>query len=369
MAPDPLAMVTAGLRCLPAEAAHHATIAMLRTGMVWPLGGDDPVLEMEIWGRRFANPLGIAAGFDKNAEAFGSLLTLGAGFVEVGTLTPRPQSGNPKPRLFRLPEDGAVINRLGFNNAGLSAALPRLARRRRDRGLVGINVGANRDSADPTADYEQTIALATPEADYLTINVSSPNTPGLRDLQAPAALAALLERALQARRAAAQEAGCACPPLCVKLAPDLTPDALAAIADTILAAGQDGDRVDGIIVTNTTVARPPGLRSRHAAEAGGLSGVPLVDMAEAVLRQLAPLVRGRAVLIAAGGIHDGQTAWRRITAGAQLLQLYTALIYQGPGALARIKRDLAERVRAAGLRSLSEAVGTALADGEPGKAA
>lgn len=331
------------LFALPPETAHRLTIRALAAGLGPRAAPDPPELATTLAGLRLPNPIGLAAGFDKDAEAFAGALAAGFGFVEVGTLTPRPQPGNPRPRLFRLVEDRAVINRLGFNNGGLAAALPRLAARDRAAGVVGVNIGANKDAADRVADYAAGLAAAAPHADYLTVNISSPNTPGLRALQTGAALAGLLARALPPRPR---------PPVFVKIAPDLDEGELEAIAQVALEAG-----IEGLIATNTTLARPASLRSSHRVEAGGLSGAPLRAPATEVLRRLRRLTGGRLALVGVGGVASGADAWARIRAGADAVQLYTGLVYGGPGLVGRIKRDLLALMRRDGVRTLAEAVG------------
>jgi len=339
------------LSALPPEAAHRLTIRALRAGLV-PGGEevDDPFLTTCVWGLKFPNPIGLSAGFDKDAEAYATLLRLGFGFVEIGSITPQPQAGNPKPRVFRLPEDQAVINRLGFNSAGLAAAVTNLRRRRTDSaGIVGINLGKNRDSADAAADYTAGTTALAPLADYLVINVSSPNTPGLRALQEAAALRDLLARVQTARQAAVPGGP---PPLLLKIAPDLTPADARDVAQVALASG-----IDGLIVGNTTTSRPAGLRGRHARESGGLSGRPLFALSTELLREVYRLTEGRLPLIGVGGIASGADAYAKIRAGASLVQLYTALIYHGPGLVGRIKRDLAACLRADGFATVAAAVG------------
>jgi dihydroorotate dehydrogenase len=326
---------------LDAERAHRLTLRALTLLPPGLPAKPDPVLAIRVAGLDFPNPVGLAAGFDKDAEAFAQMLGFGFGFVEVGTLTPRPQAGNPRPRLFRLREDRAVINRLGFNNGGLAAAASRLGRRRR-RGIVGANIGANRDSADRIADYVKGVEAMAPLADYLTLNVSSPNTPGLRGLQDRSALDELL--------AAVPRAG---PPLFLKVAPDLAPDEIDDIARVAL-----DRRVDALIVGNTTVTRP-GLRSRHRGEAGGLSGAPLKSLALQRLRDFRRATGGALPLIAAGGIENGVDALDRIRAGASLVQLYSALVYEGPGLAHRIDAELKRLAALQGFDRLADAVGTA----------
>jgi len=337
-------------RLLPPEAAHRLTIGALKLGLgPADRAADDPILACRVFGLDFANPVGLAAGFDKDAEVMAPVLDLGFGFVEVGSITPRPQPGNPRPRLFRLAEDGAVINRLGFNSGGLEAARARLARHRAGRapgaGPVGVNLGKNRDSADAAADYARGAAALAPLADYLVINVSSPNTPGLRALQDRAELTALLAAVRQALPPSP-------PPLLLKIAPDLTDEDLADIADVAL-----GGDIQGLIISNTTITRPAGLRSAASGEAGGLSGRPLAPLALRVLGEMFRLTRGQVPLVGVGGIAGGDDAYARIRAGASLIQLYTALIYRGPGLVTAIKRDLAARLRADGFATVAAAVG------------
>jgi len=337
------------LHALPPEAAHRTTIAALRLGVV---AGDrdppDPVLASRLWGRSFVNPIGLAAGFDKHAEAIDPLLRLGFGCVEIGSVTPRPQPGNPKPRLFRLAADEAVINRMGFNSHGHEFAARGLAAHRRAEGPVGVNLGKNRDSADALADYAAGIAALGHFADYLVVNISSPNTPGLRDLQGRARLRPLIDGL---RRALARLPP-PVPPLLLKLAPDLEPAERGDIAACVLEGG-----VDGLVIGNTTTARPAGLAGKAAGEAGGLSGRPLFAAATTVLADLYRLTEGRLPLVGVGGIASGADAYAKIRAGASLVQLYTALIYRGPGLVATIKRDLAALLRRDGFAGLAAAVG------------
>jgi dihydroorotate dehydrogenase len=328
---------------LDAERAHRVTIEALKRLPASSPEPSDPILSSGVAGLRFPNPIGLAAGFDKDAEVWRQMLGFGFGFVEAGTLTPLPQAGNPKPRLFRLVEDKAIINRLGFNNRGVEAALPRL--RLTGPGLVGANVGANKESADRIADYALGVRRVAEVADYVTVNISSPNTPGLRALQDRAALDELLAAVMEAR----PEGG---PPLFLKVAPDLEP----ADIDDIVTVASDR-RVDALIVSNTTVSRPP-LRSPHREEQGGLSGAPLKALALERLRDFRSASGGALPLIAVGGIESGLDVFERIRAGASLVQLYTALVYQGPGITQRINRELAALLRRDGYRSVAEAVGT-----------
>ncbi|MGQ0484080.1 MAG: quinone-dependent dihydroorotate dehydrogenase [Hyphomicrobiales bacterium] len=325
------------LHALDAETAHGLTVKLLKLMPPAALGPRDSRLAVSAFGLHFPNPLGLAAGFDKNAEVPDAMLAQGFGFAEVGTLTPRPQSGNPRPRLFRLAEDRAVINRTGFNNEGHAAALARLAARRRGAKPVGVNLGANKDSSNRIADYVAGIEAFSEIADYLAINISSPNTPGLRSLQSRAELQSLLARLNEARAQQTRR-----PPMLLKIAPDLRGDELEDIARCC-----GGGTVDGIIVSNTTIARPP-LKSRHAQESGGLSGAPLFELSTRQLARLYLLTDGRIPLVGAGGIGDAETAWAKILAGATLLQLYSALVYRGPGLVAEIVEGLSARLRREG---------------------
>ncbi len=327
-----------------AERAHRATVAVLK--LLPPAGAakPDPSLATRVAGLDFPNPVGLAAGFDKDAEVFGQVLRLGFGFAEVGTLTPRPQEGNPRPRLFRLAEDRAVINRMGFNNGGFGAALPRLQRRPR-AGIVGINIGANKDSSDRIADYVAGVRTMAPLADYLTVNISSPNTPGLRGLQDKGALDELLAAVVEARRGLK-------PPIFLKLAPDLDRAGIDDIARVAI-----GRRMDALIISNTTITRPE-LRSQHRGEAGGLSGAPLKALSLGRLRDFRSATGGAIPLIAAGGIESGEDAFARIRAGASLVQLYSALVFAGPAVARRICRDLKNLLVGAGYSNVAQAVGS-----------
>nr|WP_294815460.1 quinone-dependent dihydroorotate dehydrogenase [uncultured Sphingomonas sp.] len=320
------------LFALDPETAHRATIAALRA---WGSIGapfaaksvSDESLRVRLAGIDFPNPVGLAAGLDKNAEAVAGLFGLGFGAVEVGTLTPRPQPGNPKPRLFRLVEDEAVINRMGFNNDGVDAAIARIATLKARAGVLGINVGANKDSADRVADYAEGVRKAAAHADYITINISSPNTPGLRDLQSRPALDELLAACDAARGAT---------PLFLKIAPDLDRAGIEGAIRTAI-----DNRVDALIVSNTTISRPEGLRSDFAGESGGLSGAPLRDLARAKLVEAREASGGELPLISAGGIDGADEAKRRLDAGAVLVQVYSALVYKGPGLI----RDILSGMR------------------------
>jgi dihydroorotate dehydrogenase len=303
-----------------------------------------PSLRTRVAGLNFPTPVGLAAGFDKDAEVPEAMLGLGFGFVEVGTVTPRPQQGNPRPRVFRLAADRAVINRLGFNNKGQAAAQEALQRRTRGHGVVGVNVGANKDSVDRIADYVAGVRAMSPLADYLTVNISSPNTPGLRGLQDEGALDELLAAVAEARSGK---------PVFLKVAPDLGDGD----PERIVRAALDR-KVDAIIVANTTVSRPP-LNSRHAAEAGGLSGAPLKPLALDALRRFRRASGGAMPLIGVGGIATANDAWERLRAGASLVQLYTAMVYEGPGIARRIAQGLAQRLKREGIANIAEIVGTA----------
>lgn len=330
---------------LDPEMAHRLTIRALK--LVPPHRPPDfpTSLKTSVAGLDFPTPVGLAAGFDKDAEVSEQMLTLGFGFVEVGTITPRPQPGNPKPRLFRLREDRAVINRMGFNNEGQPRGYERLLQCTHMHGVIGVNIGANKDSADRIADYVAGVRAMSPVARYLTINISSPNTPGLRQLQDEGALRALLSAIEEARHPKG-------PPIFLKVAPDLgegEPDQI------VRAALQH--RIDAIIVANTTVSRPP-LRSKHRGEAGGLSGAPLRSLATKALCEFRSASGGEIPLIGVGGIATAHDAWERIRAGASLVQLYTAMIYEGPGIAARIALGLARKLKQDGMASIADAVGT-----------
>jgi dihydroorotate dehydrogenase len=352
--PSPYPLIRPVLRWLPTEAVHELSLRALEFGAGRFLGvaaapdPDPPVLAQRLWGLDFANPVGLAAGYDKDARVPDAMLQLGFGFVEVGTVTPRPQPGNPKPRLFRLEQDQAVINRLGFNSGGLDGVCERLSRRIRS-GIVGVNLGKNRDTDDAVPDYAKGILRAARLADYLVVNVSSPNTPGLRELQHRGLLRSLLERLIGVRA----ETGCRVP-LLLKIAPDLTSEERRDIAQVSLDTS-----IDGLIVSNTTVKRPPDLVSRHAHEAGGLSGRPLFAPSTALLAEMYRLTQGRLPLIGVGGIVSAEDAYAKVRAGASLVQLYTALVFLGPDLVGQIKSGLANLLRRDGFVSITEAVGTA----------
>lgn len=348
----PYALIRPLLFRIEPERAHRLAIRALKLGLAGKSrGDDDPILCSSVWGLRFANPVGMAAGFDKDAEVFDCALDLGFGFAEAGSVTPRAQPGNPRPRLFRLTEDDAVINRFGFNSRGLDFFVEGLKRRRNTDGIVGANVGKNKDTQDAAQDYALGIRAVAGLADYIVCNVSSPNTPGLRNLQARTQIETLLTDVLRARRQACREQS-RVPPLLVKVGPDLTDGEVRDIAQVSLSTG-----VDGIIVGNTTVDRPPGLRSRFREETGGLSGRPLLAKANSCLAAMYLHTAGRIPIVGCGGVTSGADAYTKIRLGASLVQLYSALVYQGPGAVRAIKRELADCLRKDGFRSVGEAVG------------
>ncbi|MBR0559858.1 quinone-dependent dihydroorotate dehydrogenase [Neokomagataea anthophila] len=346
-------IATAFLHRFDPEPAHELAITAMALGLTPKAPKDDPALAVECLGLRFPNPIGLAAGFDKNARAARPLTRMGFGHVEVGTVTPRPQPGNPQPRLFRLPEDGAIINRMGFNGCGIDRFCRNLARLHRPqpngrrRGPIaplGANLGINKTGSDPLRDYPELVARVRPYADYVTINLSSPNTPGLRDLQSADILAKLLA-AIATRNPER-------PPLLVKLAPDMSDDAYEPVLNAALQGG-----AQGLILTNTTIARPEGLSSPHAHESGGLSGRPLAPRARDVLRHVAQLNKGRLTLISAGGIESGRDVLDRIRLGASMVQLYTSFILEGASLLPRIKAELLNSMREDGIASLHDAHG------------
>ncbi|MBB4614677.1 quinone-dependent dihydroorotate dehydrogenase [Novosphingobium taihuense] len=335
---------------IPAEPAHRLTIKALALSQPSGPIAPTPTLAQRIAGIAFPNPVGMAPGFDKNAEVPDAMLGLGFGFVEVGTVTPLPQEGNPKPRLFRLIEDRAVINRMGFNNEGAQAVTNRLVKRLETGkhglpGIVGVNIGANKDSVDRIADYAQMTRIMAPLASYLTVNISSPNTPGLRALQDEGALSALLDAVIEARSNINV-------PVFLKLAPDLEPSDIDAICRIALEK-----RLAALIISNTTITRPA-LHSAHAAETGGLSGEPLRELALQRLRDFRKASGGAIPLVGVGGISTVDDAWARIRAGASLIQIYSAMVYEGPGLARRIVAGLERKVREAGMTSIAEAVGS-----------
>jgi len=333
------------LRQMDPETAHRLAIRALQVTPLPAPGADDPILKTTIAGLEMSNPVGLAAGLDKNGEALEGLSRLGFGAVECGSVTPRAQAGNPKPRLFRLSEDRAIINRMGFNNEGLEPFAARLARRPK-RTPIGANLGANKDTEDKAADYVAGLKRLAGLADYFTVNISSPNTPGLRALQGREALDDLLGRINEARPSDGA-------PVFLKIAPDLIGEEIGMIVEASVA-----HRIDALIVSNTTLERPATLKSGFAGEAGGLSGAPLKLFAQKALEAAAEAAAGRLPLIAVGGIESGEDAWARIRAGASAVQVYSALIYDGPALVGSIKRDLAARLRAEGFRHISDAVGS-----------
>lgn len=341
---------------LDPETGHKLAIKALKTVPIGLAGARHTraaKLNVEVAGLQFPNPVGVAAGFDKDAEVPDALLALGFGFTEVGSITPRPQAGNPKPRLFRLTEDRGVINRMGFNNAGAKAALDRLRERRARDGLVGVNIGANKDSEDRIADYAEMARVMTPYASYLAVNVSSPNTPGLRALQDEAALSELIDGVIAARAEAVSDTACEhVPPIFLKVAPDLEPQDVDAIARIGLEKG-----LGALIVSNTTISRE-GLSSRHAGETGGLSGEPLRVLALERLRDFRKATGGEIALVGVGGIATAEHAWERIKAGASLVQLYSAMVYHGPTLGEKITKGLLQIMEREGVSSIAEAVGS-----------
>ena len=343
---------------LDPEVAHHLSIAILKTG-IGPRcrNSTDSVLKTNLHTKvgtlSFSNPIGLAAGFDKQAEVIGNVLNFGFGATELGSILPKPQPGNPRPRLFRVTEAEAVINRFGFNSDGLDVCLKRIAAYRKQnggntRGIVGINVGKNKDSTDAAADYVIGITALAPFADYLTVNISSPNTPGLRDLQRREPLLDLVKQVMAARDAGAKK-----PPLFIKIAPDLTDEQKEDIAEVATALN-----VDGLIVGNTTLSRPDIIPAKLAAEAGGLSGKPLFELSTRVLADFYRLTKGKMPLIGCGGVASGADAYAKIRSGATLVQLYSALVYQGPGLIPRINRELATLLKRDGFASVNAAVGS-----------
>jgi len=340
-----------GLRLLhlaDPERAHALSLAALKSGLApMPLLVTSPRLATALAGLTLPNPIGLAAGYDKNATAIGPLSRAGFGFIEVGAATPLPQPGNPKPRMFRLTEDRAAINRFGFNNDGMEAIATRLAARPRTQVPVGLNLGANKTSDNRAADFAHVLAICGPHIDFATVNVSSPNTENLRDLQGPAALAALLAGVMETRAALARPI-----PIFLKISPDLTDDELALLAETALAAN-----IDAVIATNTTLSRT-GLKSRHAREQGGLSGAPLFEASTRILARLSQLTNGKLPLIGTGGISTADQAYAKIRAGASAVQLYTAMVYQGLSVASRIAKGLDLLLEKDGYSNVTEAIGT-----------
>lgn len=348
---------------LPPETAHRMTLRLMKMGMApQPRAFEDPVLETSLWGLDFKNPIGLAAGFDKDAEVIAPVLRCGFGFVELGSVTPRPQRGNDKPRIFRDAGNAAVINRMGFPSRGLDYFKANLERfRAQDNpppGIVGVNAGKNKLTEQAEEDYCRVIGALAPLADYLVVNVSSPNTPGLRDLQEGGALGALLAHVVETRDSAVKSVKK--PPVLVKLAPDLDREQLGEAVSTVLAAG-----IDGLVISNTTLARPDALDAKFAAEQGGLSGRPLKDKATQMIHEAFTLSEGKLPIIGVGGVESGADAYAKIRAGASLVQLYSALVFKGPALVSDIKRDLAGHLKRDGFARLADAVG---ADHVTGKA-
>jgi dihydroorotate dehydrogenase len=343
---------------LDPEKAHNASIKMLAAGQNLLPECDkyknDPRLQVKLWNRIFPNPVGLAAGFDKNAQVPAAMLKMGFGFVEVGTVTPKPQSGNPKPRIFRDPPNDAVINRMGFPNGGVDEFIRNIdrfhAQNNRPKGLLGINIGMNKDQTKPEKDYIDLIKALAPKADYLTINISSPNTPGLRDLQKREFLLELLEGLHAARAAVCSDNHL--PPILIKLAPDLSAEAQESLAQTAI----DG-QIDGLILGNTTLDRPAHLSDGFRDQKGGLSGQPLTDKSTAVIRNVYRLTNGQIPIIGVGGISNAAQAYDKIKAGATLVQLYTALIYKGPQIAADINKGLIDLLKKDDYKNICEAVG------------
>lgn len=349
-------LATRALHLLPPERAHTVAMGALQRGLSPRLDQKWPNLNLQLAGMQLPNPLGLAAGFDKDARAVDALLALGFGFVEAGTVTPLAQPGNPRPRVFRLAADRALINRMGFNNGGLDAFTAKLQARRGKPGVVGANVGANKDSQNRIKDYITGIQRVWPFAAYVTMNISSPNTPGLRGLQERGALQELLGQMVQARQALERAHGCR--PLFLKVAPDLEDSAIADIAAIAVAHA-----VDAIIVGNTTLDRPASLVGEHRGEVGGLSGRPLRSRSTEVLRRFAQALAGRAALIGVGGVESARDILGKIEAGASAVQLYTALIYQGPALIPRLLEGLSQLLHAEGHRDISAAIGVRAACG------
>ena len=344
-------MGTAAMRMLPAERAHKTTIKALKAGLgPAPVKTASPELVTQVGGLTLPNPVGLAAGFDKDCDVPDAMLAAGFGFVECGTVTPRPQIGNPKPRLFRLTEDQAVINRMGFNNGGLEVFKSRLTKRQGKDGIVGANLGANKDSRDRVMDYVMGLNALWGLSDYFTINISSPNTPGLRDLQNEKAMDELLGRLAEARSELAGDKPSF--PMFLKVAPDVDMGEIERIVGQACTYG-----MNAIIVSNTTIARPDSLQSQYKGEGGGLSGAPLFEPSTEVLREFYAAAQGKIDLIGVGGISNGAQAYAKIRAGAKAVQLYSALVFKGPGLVTEINRDLKARLKADGFNSISEAVG------------
>lgn len=342
---------------LPAEAAHNATLAALKftPSSLFSIYASPtlPQLKTTLWGRTFPNPVGLAAGFDKNAESLSGLFGLGFGFIEAGTVTVKPQTGNPRPRVFRNPENAAVINRMGFPNSGVAKFKDNLqkflSKKPKPNGILGLNIGMNKDQTDPAKDYTALVRSLAPMADYLTINISSPNTPGLRNLQEQGPLTELLTAALAERK---NSCGQYPPPLLVKLAPDLTDSQLTEIAEVLLHL-----KIDGVILGNTTLSRPDFLPHSFRDERGGLSGAPLTDIATKIISKFYILTKGQIPIIGAGGIKNGKDAYDKIRAGASLVQIYSSLIFEGPSLPSRINKELLDLLERDGFKNIADAIG------------
>ncbi len=337
---------------LEPEAAHRVALLSLKSGvagLLYRSPPDDTVLRTHVWGRTFPNPIGLAPGFDKNAEVVGHMPTLGFGFAEIGGVTPLPQPGNPKPRLFRLAEDKAIINRLGFNSQGVVEVAARLGQlRRHDRdSIIGVNLGKNKESPDAAADYVAGVKAFANLVNFIVINVSSPNTPGLRALQDVDSLVTLTRAVREAREQTGSHA-----PLLFKIAPDLDISDTADICRVALA-----EKMDGIVISNTTIARPDSLQSSHAREIGGLSGAPLFGPSTQMLREVYALTEGALPIIGVGGVSNAEQAYEKIRGGASLVQLYSAMVYEGPGIVTKIKQGLAKLLRRDGFNSVTQAIG------------
>jgi len=337
------------------EKAHEMTLKALKSGLAPSKGAyEDPILETTLWGLKFPNPVGLAAGFDKNAEVIGPAFKMGFGFVEAGTVTPKPQHGNPQPRIFRDPEHRAVINRMGFPNGGMNAFAENvqnfLSQSPRPKGVLGINIGMNKSQKSPEKDYAVLIRKLAPMADYMTINISSPNTPGLRDLQETTQFLKLMSYIKEERE---KTCGNHPPPLLVKLAPDLTEEQREQLAEAALKAG-----IDGLILSNTTLSRPIDKPSAFTMQSGGLSGEPLEELSTQIIHDFYRLTKGKIPIIGVGGVSSGRDAFRKIKAGASLVQIYSTLVFQGPSVPYSINRDLADLLKADGFSSIEEAVGS-----------
>ena len=346
----PFYLLSPFLKLFNPEIAHNLAIYALKNNLIpKPKKYEASILEQRVWGKVFSNPIGLAAGFDKNAQIIDPMLSQGFGFVEIGSVTPLPQRGNPRPRLFRLQKDKAIINRMGFNNDGMDKVAVRLLKRVRN-GIVGINLGKNKSTEDIISDYRKGIIKLAPLADYVVINVSSPNTPGLRNLQCRDSLQTILSGVLKARSEFFPSDS---PPILLKISPDLSDNEKIDIAKISI----DMD-IDGLIATNTTTDRFQGLMDKKAEEVGGLSGLPLMELSNRVLSEMYQLTEGKVPIIGVGGISSGEDAYKKIKAGATLVQLYSAMVYHGPGLVQLIKRDLAKLLRADGFTNISEAIGS-----------